>query len=98
MKKILEILDQLSDLLKDPDAPYEEISALYEKFQAERKSLISRYRPEDLQGYNDAFENRIKEISKKLDDYIAGKSAEAVQVKNEISKLYNRKKLISYQR
>lgn len=96
LNSVLKNLDEMKN--ENFDEKISDINSLIFKIEKKRKLLIKNFKIEDLQASCDAANTAVKHIYSKVDSMIEIRKEEQKKIRNELSEIVNKKKLINYQR
>ena len=93
------VLNCLNELNNDNfNNKFKKINFLIRKIENNRDYMKKNYSLEKLRSNCDTANNTVKHINSKIDSMIETRKEEQQIIKNELSDIVNKKKLINYQR
>ena len=93
------VLDNLNEIENENfDNNIRHINDLINKIENKRKYLKKNFKLDDLKAHCDVANTTVKHIYSKVDSMIEIRKEQQKIIKNELSEIVNKKKLINYQR
>ncbi|MGD8777587.1 MAG: hypothetical protein PVH88_01350 [Ignavibacteria bacterium] len=93
LNQIIDNLDNIDDVFKEK---IDKIDLFSDDIKKKREYLLNNYKKEDLEIFNNEIDILIKQIVEKFDSIIKSKQKTQKEIKVELKKTLNQKKLVNY--
>lgn len=93
LNQVIDNLDNIDDVFKEK---IDKIDLFSDDIKKKREYLLNNYKKEDLEIFNNEIDILIKQIVEKFDSIIKSKQKTQKEIKVELKKTLNQKKLVNY--